>query len=160
MSKPSRFLQCAFFFALALFPSLIAFAQAPVPSNPEIDRRVDAILQKMTLEQKMDYIGGTGFAVRTMPALGIPALEMSDGPLGVRSNQKFPSTTYAAGIGLAAPWDSQLAERVGAGIGKDVRARGIHFMLGPGVNIYRADWDLENSHLAPAASVNWLRYLV
>jgi len=39
-----------------------------------------------------------------MPALGIPALEMSDGPLGVRSNQKFPSTTYAAGIGLAASW--------------------------------------------------------
>jgi beta-glucosidase-like glycosyl hydrolase len=105
MSKPSRFLQCAFLFALALFPSLIAFAQAPVPSNPEIDRRVDAILQKMTVEQKIDYIGDAGFAVRTMPALGIPALEMSDGPLGVRSNQKFPSTTYAAGIDLAASWD-------------------------------------------------------
>ena len=123
MSTPSRFLQCAFLFALALFPSLIAFAQAPVPSIPEIDRRVDAILQKMTLEQKIDYIGGAGFAVRTMPALGIPALEMSDGPLGVRSNQKFPSTTYAAGIDLAASWDPQLAERVGAGIGKDARAR-------------------------------------
>jgi hypothetical protein len=40
MSKPSRFLLCAFFFTLALSPSLIAFAQAPVPSNPEIDRRV------------------------------------------------------------------------------------------------------------------------
>jgi beta-glucosidase len=144
MSKPSRFLLCALFFTLALFPSLIAFAQAPVPSNPEIDRRVEAILQKMTLEQKIDYIGGTGFAVRPMPALGIPALEMSDGPLGVRSNQKFPSTTYAAGIGLAASWDPQLAERVGAGIGKDARARGIHFMLGPGVNLYRAPMNGRN----------------
>ncbi|MGO9491762.1 MAG: glycoside hydrolase family 3 N-terminal domain-containing protein, partial [Terracidiphilus sp.] len=144
MSKLSRFLLSAFLFTFALLPSHVAFAQAPIPSDPEIERRVDAILKKMTLEQKIDYIGGTGFAVRAMPALGIPALEMSDGPLGVRSNQKFPSTTYAAGIGLAASWDPQLAERVGAGIGTDARVRGIHFMLGPGVNIYRAPMNGRN----------------
>jgi len=144
MSKLPRFLVCAFLLTLALLPSHVAFAQAPVPSNPEIERRVDALLKKMTLEQKIDYIGGTGFAVRSMPTLGVPAFEMSDGPLGVRSNQKFPSTTYAAGIGLAASWDPQLAERVGAGIGKDARARGIHFMLGPGVNIYRAPMNGRN----------------
>lgn len=144
MSKLSRFLLCAFLFTLALLPFHVAFAQAPVPSNAEIDRRVDALLKKMTLDQKLDYIGGTGFAVRAMPSLNLPALEMSDGPLGVRSNQKFPSTTYAAGIGLAASWDPQLAERVGAGIGKDARARGIHFMLGPGVNIYRAPMNGRN----------------
>ena len=63
---------------------------------------------------------------------------MSDGPLGVRSNSRFPSTVYAAGIGLAATWNRELAERVGEGIGRDARARGIHFMLGPGVNIYRS----------------------
>src|ERR1700691_324760 len=122
----------------------IVLAQAPVPTNPDIDRRVDALLKKMTIEQKIDYIGGTGFAVRAMPSLNLPALEMSDGPLGVRSNQKFPSTVYAAGIGLAASWDPQLAERVGAGIGRDARARGIHFMLGPGVNIYRAPMNGRN----------------
>jgi beta-glucosidase len=33
---------------------------------------------------------------------------------------------------------------VGAGIGKDARARGIHFMLGPGVNIYRAPMNGRN----------------
>ena len=73
-----------------------------------------------------------------MPALGLPAIEMSDGPYGTRSNAGFPSTTYAAGIGLAASWDRELAARVGAGIGRDARARGVHFMLGPGVNIYRS----------------------
>ena len=91
----------------------------------------------MTLEEKIDYIGGTGFAIRAVPRLQLPAFEMSDGPIGVRSNSGFPSTVYAAGIGLAASWNPALAERVGAGIGKDARARGIHFMLGPGVNIYR-----------------------
>jgi len=144
MSKVSRFLLCALLLALALLPSHAVFAQTPVPSNPDIDRRVDALLSKMTLEEKLDYIGGTGFAVRSLPRLGLPALEMSDGPLGVRSQKKFPSTTYAAGIGLAATWDLQLAERVGAGIGKDARARGIHFMLGPGVNIYRAPMNGRN----------------
>ncbi len=143
MSRFARRSLCAVI-ALAFVVCEFAFAQAPVPSSPEIDRRVDTLLHKMTLDQKLDYIGGTGFAVRAMPTLGIPALQMSDGPLGVRSNAKFPSTTYAAGIGLAASWDPQLAERVGAGIGKDARARGIHFMLGPGVNIYRAPMNGRN----------------
>jgi beta-glucosidase len=128
MTKLSRFLSCALL-SLVLLSSRAALAQAPVPSNPEIDRRVEALIGKMTLEEKIDYIGGTGFAVRAMPGLKLPALEMSDGPLGVRSNVKFPSTTYAAGIGLAASWDPRMAERVGAGIGKDALARGIHFML-------------------------------
>jgi beta-glucosidase len=92
----------------------------------------------MTLEEKVDYIGGTGFAIRAMPNLRLPSFEMSDGPYGVRSNAGFPSTTYAIGIGLAASWDRDPAKRVGAGIGTDARARGIHYMLGPGVNIYRS----------------------
>jgi beta-glucosidase len=144
MSKHSRFLTATLVFAISLLSFNAASAQAPVPSSAEIDKRVDALLGKMTLEQKLDYIGGTGFATRAIPELNIPALQMSDGPLGVRSNQKFPSTTYAAGIGLAATWDPNMAERVGAGIGKDARARGIYFMLGPGVNIYRAPMNGRN----------------
>jgi beta-glucosidase len=142
MSKSAWLLLCTFFVTFLSSPEV--FAQAPVPSNAEINHRVDAFLGKMTLDQKLDYIGGTGFAVRAMPSLGLPALQMSDGPLGVRSNQKFPSTVYAGGIGLAASWDPRLAERVGAGIGTDAHARGIHFMLGPGVNIYRAPMNGRN----------------
>ena len=111
---------------------------APAPVTAGSSARVDAIVAKMTIEEKLDYIGGTGFAVRAMPNLQLPSFEMSDGPYGVRSNQGFPSTTYAIGIGLAASWDRELAERVGAAIGKDARARGVHYMLGPGVNIYRS----------------------
>jgi beta-glucosidase len=131
--------------------------------SPDLVRRVDAILGKMTLEEKIEYIGGTGFAVRAMPKLGLPSLEMSDGPAGVRANSKFPSTTYAAGIGLAASWDRDLAERVGEGIGRDARARGIHFMLGPGVNIYRSpkngrnfEYFGEDPYLAAAMAVGYI----
>jgi beta-glucosidase len=115
-----------------------ARAQAPHTLTPAEQAKVASLVKQMTLEQKLDYIGGTGFAVRAVPSLGLPALEMSDGPYGTRSNLNFPSTTYAAGIGLAATWDRDLAARVGGGIGRDARARGVHFMLGPGVNIYRS----------------------
>ncbi len=112
--------------------------QGPHPLAPAQQQHIDEIVHKMTLEEKVDYIGGTGFAVRAMPNLQLPALEMSDGPYGVRSNAGQPSTTYAEGIGLAASWDRALAESVGAGIGRDARARGVHYMLGPGTNIYRS----------------------
>ena len=123
-------------FAVILLGATAAIAQTP--ASPAPSPRVEAILAKMTLEEKIDYIGGTGFAVRAMPGLKLPSFEMSDGPYGVRSNAGFPSTTYAIGIGLAASWDRALAEKVGAGIGQDAKARGVHYMLGPGVNIYRS----------------------
>jgi beta-glucosidase len=67
---------------------------------------------------------------------------MSDGPVGVRA--WGPTTGYAAGIGLAASWDVGLAHRVGVSLGRDARARGVNFLLGPGVNIYRAPMNGRN----------------
>jgi beta-glucosidase len=106
-------------------------------SAAQIDRRADAILARMTLDEKVDYVGGAdGFYVRAIPRLGLPAFRMADGPFGVRN--VGPATTYAAGIALAASWDPALARSVGASIGRDARARGVQIMLAPGVNLYRA----------------------
>ncbi len=154
-------------FLLALLPIIInlaAVAQAPAAAvTPAQQGKIDSLIKGMTLAQKIDYIGGTGFAVRAVPALNLPALEMSDGPYGTRSNAGFPSTTYAAGIGLAASWDRDLASRIGAGIGRDARARGVHFMLGPGVNIYRSprngrnfEYFGEDPFLASAMAVGYI----
>ncbi len=115
-----------------------AQAQGPHVLSAAEQARVEELIRKMTLEQKLAYIGGTGFGIRAVPELGIPEFQMSDGPYGPRSNAGFPSTTYAAGGGRAASWERELAGRVGAGIGRDARARGVHYMLGPGVNIYRS----------------------
>ncbi|MES1205438.1 MAG: hypothetical protein ABUS79_05830, partial [Pseudomonadota bacterium] len=66
---------------------------APAPAAAEIDRRADAILARMTLDEKVDYLGGTDvFFVRAVPRLGLPAFRMADGPFGV--NKLGPSTTY------------------------------------------------------------------
>ncbi|HLI78101.1 MAG TPA: glycoside hydrolase family 3 C-terminal domain-containing protein [Acidobacteriaceae bacterium] len=137
--KPkSRFAGKLLLLSTVLGAGVTLSAQAPHPLTPAEQQHIDDILHKMTLAEKLDYIGGTGFAVRAMPGLDLPALEMSDGPYGVRSNAGLPSTTYSEGIGLAASWDRTLAGAVGAGIGRDARARGIHYMLGPGTNIYRS----------------------
>jgi hypothetical protein len=63
------------------------FAQAPTATNADAAKRADSYLSKMSVQEKIDYIGGIGFAVRPVPALGLPPLQMSDGPFGVRSNE-------------------------------------------------------------------------
>lgn len=118
-------------------------AQSPVPVSPAIEQKADAMLGKLTLEQKIDLLGGVDdFYIREEPNAGFPRLKMSDGPLGVRT--WGPATAYAAGIGLAAAWDPALAEKVGVSLGHDARARGVNFLLGPGVNIYRAPMNGRN----------------
>lgn len=136
--SPFQTSACTLFLTSLLTGASAATAQAPHQLSESDKQKIETIVHGMTLDQKLDYIGGTGFAVRAVPSANLPAFEMSDGPFGTRSNAGFPSTTYAAGIGLAASWDRELAAKVGAGIGRDARARGVHFMLGPGVNIYRS----------------------
>ena len=107
------------------------------PSHEQASDRAEKILRQMTLEEKIDYIGGLNeFYIRAIPRLGVPELKMADGPIGVRNYGD--STAYPAGIAMAASWDTDLVKQVGASIGSDARARGVHFELGPGVNIYRA----------------------
>jgi beta-glucosidase len=117
--------------------SLTTFGFAVHAATPDdADKRALGILKKMTLDEKLDYLGGiNGFYIRGIERLGLPEFKMADGPIGVRNFG--PSAAYAAGIALAASWDQDLANQVGAMIGKDARARGVHFLLGPGVNIYR-----------------------
>jgi beta-glucosidase len=114
----------------------------PIPSA-EVEKRVDVLLAKMTLDEKIVLIGGVNdFYIQAIPRLGLPALRMSDGPLGV--HDYGPTTAYPAGILLAATWDTELARRAGTSMGKDARARGVHFVLAPGMNIYRAPMNGRN----------------
>lgn len=130
-------------FLFVLLVVSTCFAQAPSPSTAELEQKVDSILGKMTLDQKIDLLGGVHtFDVRGYPELGLPLLHTSDGPIGVRNDG--PDTAMAGGISLAATWDPAMATRVGEQIGRDARAKGKHFMLGPGVNIYRSPLNGRN----------------
>lgn len=99
--------------------------------------RAARLTSQMTLQEKLEYIGGyNSFYIRAVPRLGIPEIRMADGPQGVRNDTK--STMFACGIDAAATWNRELARRMGEGLGQDCRARGVHILLGPGVNIYRS----------------------
>ena len=71
------------------------------------------------------------------PEAGIPSFKMADASVGVHWWTEC-STTYPATIALAASFNKSLAYEAGKAIGRDARARGIHILLGPGVNLYRS----------------------
>ena len=131
-----------------LFPSLVGtFAQSRIMTSTlpadDTETRVNKILSQLTLEEKISLLGGVdGFFIRDVPRLKLPRFKMADGPIGVRNFG--PATAMAGGIGLTATWNPELAQRVGTEIGRDARAKGVHFMLGPGVNISRAPMNGRN----------------
>ncbi len=113
------------------------------PSKAEVEQHVDTLLSQMTLDEKVEMIGGINdFFTHPIPRLGIPSLKMSDGPMGVHDYGL--ANAYPAGIAIAASWDVDLAKRFGVAMGQDARARGVHFILGPGMNIYRAPMNGRN----------------
>ena len=99
-----------------------------------IAERVNDLLNRMTLDEKINLLGGTGFATKPIKRFGLPALKMSDGPLGVRWGK---STAFPAGIAMASSWDTSLVKKVGAAIGREVKSKGRDVILGPCVNIAR-----------------------
>ena len=135
-----RLLTLAILSAL-LFP--LAIAQSPIPDSPAIEERVKILLSRMSTDDKIKLIGGIEeFYTQAVPSIGLDRLRMADGPLGVRNWGR--STSYPAGIALAATWNVDLAFIEGESLGNDARARGVHFLLGPGVNIYRSPLNSRN----------------
>ncbi len=119
-----------------VFIASMSLAQSTA-NRVDVEQRVNQILSQLTLEEKIDILGGThDFYTRAIPRLKIPSLRMSDGPMGV--HDYGPTTAYPAPIAIAASWDVNLAKRFGESMGNDARARGVHFILAPGMNIYRA----------------------
>ena len=117
--------------------NLSVSAQAPAPGSPAIEAQAQAMVSKLTLEQKIELLGGIKeMFTRPMPSIGLPQFKMSDASLGVRT--WGPTTAYAGGVALAASWDPELVRKIGESLGRDARARNVNFLLGPGVNIARS----------------------
>ena len=128
---------------LSVAANLTAPGQNRRESAASIEVRIDRSIAGMTLEEKISLIsGGSILGSTALPRLGIPAFRMGDGPIG--AHDPSPSTAFAAGIALAATWDRDLADRIGTQIGRDSRSRGAAFLLGPGMNIYRAPMNGRN----------------
>ena len=156
-----------FFAAMLAVPTLVstvlrAQTAAPVvaaiPANApyknsslSADQRVADLLGRMTVEEKATMLSGSAWMESApIERLGIPAIKMADGPMGVRSwagssaitsaanaPAQVLATSFPAGVTMAATWDLELVEREGQAIGQEVKALGRDMILGPTVNINR-----------------------
>jgi beta-glucosidase len=149
---------------IALAQSVTPPAATPPPAiEKDVEARVEGLLQRLTLEEKVDLLSGRReFYTLAIDRLGIPAMKMADGPMGVRNYG--PSTVFPAGIALAATWDTIMAHRIGAVMGDDARARGVNILLAPAVNIYRVpvngrnfEYYGEDPFLAGQTAVNFIK---
>ena len=148
--------------ALCVLIGTTAGVSQPRITQEHKDRAADLVSQ-MTLDEKIAYIGGyESWYIRPLDRLGLPAVKMVDGPQGVRNNTQ--STLYPSGVAAASTWNRELIEKMGVALGQDARARGVHILLGPGVNIYRSpmcgrnfEYFGEDPYLAGQIAANYIR---
>jgi beta-glucosidase len=114
--------------------------------NPRapIEARVEDLLGRMTLEEKVEQMHGAGFPAdsrglyptRDNTRLGIPGFTMVDGPRGVSAATGF-ATTFPVGSARGATFDTDLERRVGRAMGEEARARQANVLLAPTINLLR-----------------------
>lgn len=144
---------------LGLLAASLSFAQKQNNSdappykdrNLPVEQRVQDLLGRMTLQEKVAMLSGTDW-MQSVPnqRLGIPSIKMADGPLGIRSwagpsaktggmtaKMQVTSTAFPAGVAMAATWDTELVQQQGQAIGEEVKDLGRDMILGPTVNINR-----------------------
>lgn len=94
----------------------------------------------LSFGEKAALTGGADlWHTASVERLGIPALRLSDGPSGVRGPRFTGDTSVCVpcGTALAATWDRALVERVGGLLGDQARAKGVHVLLAPTINLHR-----------------------
>lgn len=103
-------------------------------------RRVDRLVDAATRDELVALTAGSDLWHTTPIArLGIPAMRVSDGPVGVRGTRfdgpasiNIPCSTL-----LAATWDTELVEEIGELLGREAVAKGVSVHLAPTVNLHR-----------------------
>jgi beta-glucosidase len=108
-----------------------------LPKNKApVSDRVREILLHMSLDEKIDFIGGyKDLGIRAVPRLGLPSVWCSDATSGIRSFGT--ATAFPSNIAMTASWNRNLIRKAGEIIGEEARAKGVSILLGPGVNICR-----------------------
>ncbi|MEM7588247.1 MAG: glycoside hydrolase family 3 N-terminal domain-containing protein [Acidobacteriota bacterium] len=105
---------------------------------------VERWLEQLTVEEKASLVTGqNAWQTREIPRLGIPAVWMADGPVGLRKStglevsDSLPATCFPSAAAMAATWDPALIERLGAGIGTEAAQHQVTLLLAPGLNLKR-----------------------
>jgi beta-glucosidase-like glycosyl hydrolase len=101
---------------------------------------LSALISQLTVDEKAAMVAGVDmWHTAAVERLGIPALKMTDGPIGARGERWTGgrSAAFPCGTALGATWDPALVEEVGSRIGNETRRKRAHVLLAPTVNIHR-----------------------
>jgi beta-glucosidase len=144
----------------ALLPLAPLVAQKPpqAPSAPWMnaslspDRRADMVVERMTLDEKILLVHGTGWfednwprsnggagAISGIARLGLPDVQLADSAVGVTlagARGRY-STLLPSAVAGTATWDLKMAYEYGVLIGRELRDQQYNASLGGGVNITR-----------------------
>jgi len=147
---------------------LLPFTQVPglVPgpwSDPSLGshERAHLLVANMTLTEKLQMLHGSEDGrtecmdsprcayvgnIAPVERLGMPPVNMNDGPQGFRSPTSLAgtSTAWPSGLTIAASWDEEAAFEWGQGMGKEFYDKGSNLQLGPGLNVARVPLNGRN----------------
>lgn len=112
-------------------------------------KNIQAIIEKMTLEEKAALCSGLDFwQTKPNDRLNIPAAVVSDGPHGLRKEdnsdesvgvkRSFPATAFPPAVNIASSWDESLAYEVAEQLALECIDQEVSVILGPGTNIKRS----------------------
>lgn len=159
----------ALLFVSLLSPGPLLAADVYKDPKAPLEARVEDLFGRLTLEEKIKMLGGTGFTTQPIPRLGVPGLMMADAGQGVRGGSKEmngPATAFPAGVNMASTWDPALIGRVGQAIGVEALNKGVgaRMLLGPAVNIHRSplggrngEYMSEDPYLAGRLAVGYIQ---
>lgn len=110
------------------------------------------IIKKMTLEQKAAFVSGLDYwHTQGSADLGLPSINITDGPHGLRKKNENKKASDGIGLGNSVPatcfppasatacsWDPELIRLAGEALGEECLKEKVSVVLGPGMNIKRA----------------------
>ena len=102
---------------------------------------INKILCQMTLKEKIALCSGKDFwHTKEMKRFGIPSVMLSDGPHGLRCQQRkadMLGINRSLPVTSGATWNRSLLAKEGAAIAAEAQEAGVSVVLGPGCNIKR-----------------------
>lgn len=106
------------------------------------DADLDALVGELDLDTKVRLLSGASvWTTQPAPEIGLRSMTVSDGPVGVRGgtdSELDPSAAFPTGSAMAASWDEDLLQRVGAALAGEAVRKGVDVVLGPTINLHRS----------------------
>ncbi|MGM1062831.1 glycoside hydrolase family 3 C-terminal domain-containing protein [Saccharothrix sp. Mg75] len=105
------------------------------------DVELGLLVGKLDLARKVRLLtGATVWRLHAEPDVGLRAVVVSDGPVGVRGqgwDERSTSLALPSPTALAATWDPALVRRLGGLLAAEARRKGVDVLLAPTLNLHR-----------------------